>query len=215
MSNIRTVAPAAEPVSLASQKGFMRITVDDPTQDEFLEQIILPAAREYVELHTRLALITQTWKLSLDEYPSEGIKHDWWDGVQEMSINALRESLGWIELPTGPLISVTSFKTFDNADAETVFTGFYTDTTRRPGRVALRSGSVWPVFTRPANGIEITYVAGFGPAAANVPTDLRLCISQIASHWFENRELMTFDTAARDVPTGAQRIINQRRNLRL
>src|SRR6185436_11847363 len=65
------------------------------------------------------------------------------------------------------------------------------------------------------NGIEIVYTAGFGPAANNVPADLRIAISQIASHWYENREIMTFDIAARDVPQSAERIIKSRKVLKV
>jgi hypothetical protein len=214
MFNVRTIDPATEPVSVDTQKVFMRNEVVDAAQDTLIGTII-SAAREYVELQTRLALITQTWKLTMDRFPTVAADDDWWDGVREIAISELQQTVPWIELPTGPLISVTSFNTFNQADAATLFTNYYTDTSRRPGRVSLRSGAVWPTPTRGVNGIEIIYVAGFGPAAANVPADIRIAISQIASHWFENRELMTFEVSARDVPVSAQRVIDQRRVIRI
>jgi len=211
MFNVRTVDPSIEPVDVTTQKAFMRLTT---SSDDALITTFISAAREYVELQTKLAMITQTWKLTLDEFPSQdsGV---WWDGTRDGALSSLNTVQDWIELPTGPLIAVTSFSTFNAADTPTLFTGFYTDTARRPGRVALRSGSVWPVATRGVNGIEIVYTAGFGPAANNVPADLRIAISQIASHWYENREIMTFDIAARDVPQSAERIIKSRKVLKV
>ena len=211
MFNIRTVDPSIEPVDVTTQKAFMRLTT---TTDDTLIGTFIAAAREYVELQTKLAMITQTWKLTLDQFPTQD-GGDWWDGTRDGALSSLNVVNDWIELPIGPLIAVTSFSTFNQADVPTVFTGFYTDTARKPGRVALRSGSVWPVATRGVNGIEIVYTAGFGPAANNVPADLRIAISQIASHWYENRELMTFEVSARDVPQSAERIIKARKIIKI
>lgn len=206
MSNIRTIAPGVEPVTLAEQKAFMRAS-DSPADDTTIS-LLISAAREYVEKDTHLALINQTWKLTLDDIPPDG-EEAWWDGVREGAIGSLVAQASYIELPTFPLVSVTSFTTYNEANTPTVFTGFYTDFARRPGRVALRNGGIWPVATRGVAGVEIVYVAGFGASGANVPADLRIAVMQIASHWFENRELMTFEVSTRDVPMTALQILKR------
>ncbi len=61
----RTVAPVAEPVTLAQAKLYLR--VDTSTEDSLINDIIV-AARMAAEQFMRRALITQTWKLSFDEY---------------------------------------------------------------------------------------------------------------------------------------------------
>lgn len=208
MSNIRTIAPAIEPVTVAEQKVFMRLPADNAA-DDTLVTLLIAAAREYVEKETHLALITQTWKYTLDRIPLAGSEEPWWDGVREMAIGELYVAATSIELPTYPLIAITSFNTYNSADTATLFTGFYTDTARKPGRISLRTGAIWPVSTRGVNGVEIIYTAGFGAAAANVPADLRIAVMQIASHWYENRELMTFELSTRDIPFSAGQILKR------
>lgn len=209
MTNILTTPPAITPVTVAQQKIFMRLESD--AEDDFIE-LLIQSATQFVELETRLALIEQEWTLTFDRIPiGPNLEEEWWDGTREGAIGELNKLPRSIELPTGPLMSVTSFTTYDQADAGTVFTGFYTDTGARPGRVSLRNGQLWPIPTRGTAGVVIVYKAGFGAAAANVPADLRIAVQQIASHWYENREILTFETSARDVPTGAAQILKRRK----
>ena len=58
--------PAAEPVSLSEAKEHSRITGTD--EDDLITTFI-EAAREYCEEYQNRAYITQTWDLSLDEFP--------------------------------------------------------------------------------------------------------------------------------------------------
>lgn len=62
-------APAAEPLSLAEAKNFLRVDVDD---DDDLIAALIASARLHVEAETRRALITQTWRLVRDEWPADG-----------------------------------------------------------------------------------------------------------------------------------------------
>jgi uncharacterized phiE125 gp8 family phage protein len=38
------------------------------------------------------------------------------------------------------------------------------------------------------NAVEIEFIAGYGATAAAVPSPIRLAITHLVSHWFENRE---------------------------
>jgi len=56
-------------------------------------------------------------------------------------------------------------------------------------KVYLRNGQSWPGTTlRPHNGICVTYVAGYGDAAADVPQKIRQALYLLIAHFYENRE---------------------------
>jgi hypothetical protein len=63
MTSILIAGPGEEPVSLAEAKAWCRI--DTPDEDDLVSALIA-AARLQVESETRRALVTQSWRLSLD-----------------------------------------------------------------------------------------------------------------------------------------------------
>ncbi len=69
MPSILLTAPAAEPLSLAAAKAYLRVAHDD---DDDVITALIAAARIHVEATTRRALITQTWRLSRDAWPRDG-----------------------------------------------------------------------------------------------------------------------------------------------
>jgi hypothetical protein len=207
MRNVLIEGPSSEPISLATAKQHLRLETDD---DDTIVTDLITSARTYFEVTTGLALIEQTWRLTFDQFPSEE-RDDWWDGVREGSLSQLYGSRRYIELPTSPLLSVDTFNSYNEGDDASAFTDFYTDTNSRPGRVALRSGSVWPIASRGVNNYTIDYTAGFGADEAAVPADIKIAIRQIVAHWYENREVMlSTDIAQSEVPMSAMSIIRRR-----
>jgi uncharacterized phiE125 gp8 family phage protein len=147
-------------------------------------------ARAYIEEMNNLAIITQTWRLALDRWPSG--REKWWDGVRQGSRSELYgpSSYSDVPLPRYPLQSITSVTTYDtgdNATSITVADVFNVDTYRTPGRIALRSGQTWPIALRETNAIVIDYVAGYGSAAGDVPAPIRQAILLMAASLYENR----------------------------
>lgn len=204
MGHYLVTAPAVEPVTTEEFKSHIRLDADDSVIPDILE-----SARVYIEEYTALSLVSQVWCYTLDDIP--GSTTEWWDGVRDGSISELQSTVKSIPLPRAPLISVDSFLYYDNLDNSVEFTGFYTDISSIPGRVCLRNGGSWPIATRGVNGLEITYTSGY----ASTPADLKHALKIIAAHWYENRELMTFDTSTRDVPLSAMAILNKHRRYRL
>jgi len=178
--------PAIEPVTAAEFKAQVR---DDALTDaEALAWVT--TARAYIEEINNLAIITQTWRLALDRWPSG--REKWWDGVRQGSRTELYgpSSFSDVPLPRYPLQSITSVTTFDtgnNATAVTVADVFNVDTYRTPGRLALRFGQTWPIALRETNAIVIDYVCGYGSAADNVPAPIRQGILLMAASLYENR----------------------------
>lgn len=158
-----SVAPTAEPVSVDELRTHCRI--DDNFEDSSLASY-MTAAREMVEHESQRALCTQTWTLTLCEFPTDVI-----------------------ELRRAPVSSVSSIAYYDASNAiQTLSASYYVvDTSTEPARIVLAHGYNWPeTYDRP-NAVTITFVAGYGGAAA-VPGMAKQAIRLLAGHWAINRE---------------------------
>jgi hypothetical protein len=127
--------PYAEPVHLDEMKLHLRVDIDD---DDTLIASIIRAAREHVESFTGRQLVAATWKLFLDEFPTQC-------GWSEMSNAYWRrwrdDPYGWnaIRLGHSPLIAVDSIQYVDtNGATQTLASSVYTvDANTEPARIVL------------------------------------------------------------------------------
>lgn len=207
-------APSVEPVTLEELRALLG--EPDPADDEFLISGITQA-REVFEATTGLACINQTWKMTLDAWPG-ATTEPWWAGFEQLPVSELhRASIDYVPLPRYPLSSVTGLTTYDlsnQATAVTVANVFYTDTASFPGRLVLNAGETWPTALRDRAAIEITYVAGFGSSAEDVPPSVKRAILQVAGYMYENRGSgCSAQFAIRQ--TGALQIASEYVNIRL
>lgn len=163
-------APTLEPLTVAEAKAHLRVDAAD--QDGLISSLIV-AARQYAEAFTRRAFITQTWDLFYDSFPNQ----DEISNTQQ------------IDLPYPPLQSVTSVKYTDlGGVVQTLDPATYIIDADGPGRIALAYLKFWPVFRQVANSIQIRIVAGYGPAASDVPQTIKQAMLLLIGHWFQNRE---------------------------
>lgn len=180
-------APTVLAVSAAQLRTFVR--ADATSLPDADAEFIIKQATDFIEQISGLALLHQSWQLTLDSWP--GYLEPWWDGVVQAAMSELSSGKSrWLTLPKYPLSSITSVTTYDEADASTVVTVatvFQVDSQRMPGRLALKNGQLWPTAPRNTNAIEIIYVAGFGAAAATVPASLQRAVLQFSSFLYENR----------------------------
>lgn len=161
----RTVDADVEPVTAAEFKTFARI--DGSTEDTQIEAM-LKAVRQSAELWTGRAFISQTYVMTLDFWPKNGI----------------------IQLPRPPLISVTSIVTLDEDNVETTYSSsnYYLNTVSTPAEIILKSGATAPTKdTRERGWIKVTFKAGYGDTAANVPQQIKEAIKMWATVVYENR----------------------------
>jgi uncharacterized phiE125 gp8 family phage protein len=163
MSLTLTVAPAVEPVSLTEAKAHCRI---DATTEDTLIATLITTSRLQVEAILGFALIQQTWTWRFDAWPDRGVP-----------------------FPLRPILSVTSVRT-QNSDLSftTVPAANYILDPQGPPPRLIPVNAGFPNPGVAALGIEITFTAGFGPAATDVPAPLRQAILLLVAHWFENRE---------------------------
>jgi uncharacterized phiE125 gp8 family phage protein len=160
--------PAQEPLTLDEVKAHVRVTTDD--EDGYLTAL-LQGAREYVEMRSSLALITQTRKLRLARWPCDVI----------------------VPLPRQPLQSVTSVVYLDdNGASQTLAASVYQvvgartvpDSDAPPrGYILPAYGQSWPSVRGTPECITITYVCGWTTPLA-IPQSVRAAMwTEIAYRW--------------------------------
>jgi uncharacterized phiE125 gp8 family phage protein len=156
------IPPASEPISLGELKGYLRIA---DTVDDALLTMIIAGARQRAEEYTGRALINQTWVLTLEGFADQ------------------RQ----IELPRSPLQSVTAVRTYDGKNNASVFSAdnYWVDVSG--GRLALNAEAQWPADLRPAGGVEVEYVAGYGTTAGPVPEAIRIGILLLAKFMYVDK----------------------------
>ncbi|KAA2237240.1 head-tail connector protein [Salinarimonas soli] len=160
MTPILVAGPAVEPVTLAD----MRSTLRSEGGEDALIEALIRAARLLVEATSRLALLEQTWRLTLDRWPRDRI----------------------VRLPLAPLVGLEAVRVHDGAVFSTLDPGLTAlDPLSDPPRLLVDATAPEP--GRPMAGIEIVVRAGFGAAPEAVPAPLAQAVRLLVARWFENR----------------------------
>lgn len=180
----RTSDAATEPVTTAEMKLHLR--VDHDAEDDLIDSLV-KAARQLLEDQTGRAFITQTWQLTLDKWPASRV----------------------LRLPRPPLVSVTHIKYYDtHGELQTVSSDDYeVHTNAEPGRITTAYGEYWPSLYAVEEAITVTYVAGYGGAAA-VPDGIKAAIKFLAAHWYRNREA-ALEAQQYEVPLAVDSLVHQ------
>lgn len=184
----RTTDASVEPVSVSEFKSHARIDISD---EDTLLGTYIKAARYQFEEETGSSLITQTWVMYLDCFPT-----------------------GDILLPRGPLQSISSIKYIDTDGDEQTWasTKYIVDTTSRVPRIMPAYGESYPSTRSQNNAVYITFNAGYGDASTDVPADIVLAIKTLTAHWYEHREAVVIGSITNEVPL-TYKSIRQRYNV--
>lgn len=160
-----TAADSA-PITRAIAKAHCRYTDDD--KDDLFDLYII-AGVAACERIAGIVLISQTLKLTAQ----------CWADVQD--------EFGRIPIPLMPLQSVSEFAYLDaDGDTQTIDADDYlVETGHQPGLLMLGPdvdqptlGSGYP------NALQITFVAGYGDSATDVPADIRVALLNYVSYRF-------------------------------
>lgn len=157
--------PALEPISLTEAREHLRnegLTADD----DYLSTLIT-TARQYIENYLNRALIEQTWLQSWDCIPEYGI----------------------FEVALNPLISITSFKYYDENGTLQDYSTYQTDTQSDKAILKPNVNTNFPsIQTGRVNPIQLTFKCGYGDEATDVPMAIKHAIKiMIAYLYDENR----------------------------
>lgn len=178
---VRTIAPAAELVTLLEVKQHCRVELLSPDDDAVLTSLIA-AATAWIDGYSGVlgrALINQTWKLNLSCWPACKIR-----------------------LPLAPVSTITSIKYYDTTNLQqTLDMANYSlqEDALSPMAAWIKDASLASLFERP-DAIEVLFVAGYGAAASNVPEAIRTAAKMLVATWFENREATIVGTNAQAIP---------------
>jgi hypothetical protein len=191
--------PTTEPVSLLEAKAHARIEYPD---DDSLVSGLITSARIYCETALRSVLMTQSWTLMLDSFPSAGGYYN--RAIRELwpSLGGLPSGLGFypgmipnstgvIDIPVPPLQSLTSIQYWDfSGTLRTVDPTTYVVSLGTPARCQPQYSHVWPISRPTIDSVQVNFVAGYGDAT-KTPQNVKVAICALVSHWYENREAVS------------------------
>ena len=177
------------PVTLNEIKQTLRIDPDNFDQDAELI-MMLKTSIKTLEEYTGRSFITKTFDFALDRIPyAQDDKL-----IEGFSTGAFMEKTqNHIFIPKSPVVSIGSFKYFNDSDTETTYasSNYYLDNFSHPAKIVLRRSQTLPdvASLRVANAFIIRFDAGYGAAAKDVPEAIKRAIALYTSHLYENREL--------------------------
>lgn len=182
MFTITTTTPrASDPVTLQELKDHLRLNTD--SEDTILTNLIT-AATDLFERRTNCPTLPTTYKQHFYELSEP------------------------IYLMRGNVTAIASVEYYDTDNTlQTDTTGFYKDTTSTPASVWYDS---YPnTYTNRSPKGAVNFTAGWANASA-VPPAVKLCIKQLAGHWFKHREAFG-DTVQTEVPVTFTSVVNHYR----
>jgi len=170
---IQITDAAVEPISVTDFKTNTK--VDGTGEDASTIPLYIGAARRHFEAKTDRILMTQTWEEYYDYAPS------------------------YVYIQKAPLQSVTHIKYLDEDDVEqTLATASYTvDTKGVCPRIKIIDK---PTVSDKINNFWVRFVVGYGDASTDVPQDMIMAVTYMASHFYENRLPIVSGTVVNEVP---------------
>jgi uncharacterized phiE125 gp8 family phage protein len=183
-----TVQPATEPITLTEVKDSLRITTT--AQDTFLTQCITDA-RIYAENYTGRKFITQTIVGYADNFT--GNRDNWFTGFRQGSeLDLYAKGERKITLDWAPVSSVSQVDTVDIDNTETVYasSNYYLDNyddDMKPSIQVNDNTTIINISLRSQNAIKVTYIAGYGANASDVPPAIRRGLIMLVGHLYTNR----------------------------
>ena len=134
-----TAAAPEEALKLAEVKAHLR--VDHTDDDDYIAELIKTAFAQ-AEARTWRALLSQSWRLYLDRFPT---------GDRE------------IKIPKPPLVTVDSIKYQDSSDVQQTWadTNYVVDIVKEPARVYPETNANYPTTYIKRKAVEIEFTCGY------------------------------------------------------
>lgn len=176
LAPVRTVAPAVPLLTIEDVKAHLRV---DHAGEDALIYGLIDAAAAHLDGYSGImgrALITQTWAVDFPTFTNR------------------------INVPLGPIQSAT-IQYYDSLNTQqTLATSVYAVLSDGLGPyVALKYNQQWPQTYTRDDAVRITWVAGYGTAAA-VPAAIRAAALLLIGHWYANREAVNVGNITSELP---------------
>ncbi len=176
MQMTRITAPTASVVTLEDVKAQARVVHGD---DDAMLAGYAESAVRYMDGFDGVlgrALAPQTWEMVLDGFPA-----------------------GAIDLPLGPVISLTSIVYLDHAGATQTLAPSTYRVSIAGGNACIVPVAAWPSTGAYPDAVQVRWQCG--QAVAEIPAPVRLAAKLLAAHWYDNR-------STEDVPPMIWSLIN-------
>ena len=163
-----TTPPGEEPVTLDEAKAHLHVT--HGAEDSYIEDFLIPTARQLAETATHRAFVTQTWTLRLSGF-----------------------GRGPIVLPRPPLRVVEAIRYIDIDGNEQAWPEADYVVERPEGELAL-NGAVYPAGTpqgypstrEQVDAVRVTFTAGYGPSD-KVPVGIKHAVLMLVEDLYRHR----------------------------
>lgn len=166
---VLVTAPAAPVITAAEVKAHAAV---DTTDDDTMLGALVDAAIAHVDGYTGIlgrCLVNQSWRVDLADWPCGGL----------------------IRLPFPDVSAITSIKYYDEDNAEqTIDDANYQRVEDARGHLVrmVDDFAAPAVYDDRLDAVRVTFVAGYGAAADDVPAAIRVALWMLAAHWYSNRE---------------------------
>jgi uncharacterized phiE125 gp8 family phage protein len=168
--------------------------------DNALLTSYITVAREWLETTLNRQFMQAQWLMTLDQFPGRTIDEYRPPGWR----------YGIIRLPKAPLVSVDSVCYVDAGTLTLTYLDpslWQVSTHRIPGLLAPARYQVWPIADPLTfEAVQIAFTCGH-PTAAAVPARVKMAITLLVAHLYENREA-TADVALNQIPYGLLSMVN-------
>jgi len=177
MTEKRTTAATALPVSVIEARQHLRVDLDD---DDVEIYNLIARATEYAEGYTGRTFCDAVWTRYIDNgWPME------------------------IKLDRRPIVSVDSVKYIDTSGNQQTLAASQYRSDLVAGRINRAYNITWPNVRWITNAVEVAYTAGYGTTASPVgvvPEDIKHGILLMVGAWLENKEDVIKGTTAKEMP---------------
>lgn len=176
LAPVRTVAPAVPLLTIEDVKAHLRVNHAD---EDALISGLIDAAAAHLDGYSGIlgrALVTQTWAVDFPTFTNR------------------------MDVPLGPIQSAT-IQYYDSLNAQqNLATSVYAVLSDGLGPyVTLKYNQQWPQTYTRDDAVRITWVAGYGAAAA-VPAAIRSAMLLLIAHWYDNRAAVSVGDSVSEMP---------------
>lgn len=183
---IKTAA-TTYPITLEELKQHLRLPNAYVAEDAFLN-FAIKVATAFAEKQTNRQLMSATWFLFLDEFPS---------GRNTILLNRT------------PIQTISSITYTDTAgESQTIDPDQYVlNNSEEPAILQPISGTTWPTAINQVASVCIEFVSGY-TEAAKVPENTRMGMFLIAADLWANRETIVIGRSVNQIPRTAEHLFD-------
>lgn len=179
-------------------------------QDEDFLTEALRSAEDYVERQLECTIGLAAWRLTLDNFPQQGVSRTTFDSALARATN--QQLMDWkpnaILIPLWPVRAVTglAYAASDGTPTTLPLEQIVQPVGNDRYHLRLKKGFYWPETDCSPNAIAITFTAGW-PTQSAIPGTLTQAIRMLVSHFYENREAVITGSVSKEVELGVQSML--------